>query len=183
MRRSPAAGSIPATASIGRSKLTTVGSRLRRCWATWDVGWFQDAKDWPGFAVLHRMRGVSPRGDGRYTTCERRYYISSHDPASPPRMPGSWPGRRGHWGIENRLHWCLTCAFKKTAAEFASSHTPRSEFSRVRRLCLNLLRAAPAPGAKPHKKVSLKTKRFLCGCMRDYLIRVISPLIQGVTAA
>ncbi len=150
----------------------------RRCWATWDVGWFQDAKDWPGFASIVCVESLREVMGGK-TTCERRYYISSHDPRKPATDAKFLAGAvRGHWGIENRLHWCLDVCFQEDRSRVRQKHAAQN-LSRVRRLCLNLLRAAPAPGAKPHKKVSLKTKRFLCGCMRDYLIRVISPLIQG----
>ncbi len=54
----------------------------RRCWATWDMGWFQDAKDWPGFASIVCVESLREVMGGK-TTCERRYYISSHDPRKP----------------------------------------------------------------------------------------------------
>ena len=94
----------------------------RRCWATWDMGWFQDAKDWPGFASIVCVESLREVMGGK-TTCERRYYISSHmTPASPPRMPSSWPGRCAATGGSRTVYigvW--TCAFKKTAAGFARS--------------------------------------------------------------
>jgi predicted transposase YbfD/YdcC len=154
----------------------------RRCWATWDVDWFRDAKDWAGFASIVCVESVREAMGGK-TSTERRYYISSHDPRRPSSDAAFLAGAvRGHWGIENRLHWSLDVTFGEDQSRVRKDHAPQN-LSRIRRLCLNLLRAAPAPGAKPNQKVSLKTKRFLCCCSRDYLIRVISPLIKEIAPA
>jgi len=152
----------------------------RRCWATGEIDWFQDAKDWPGFRSIVCVESLREVMGGKATT-ERRYYISSHDPRKPTTDARFLlEAVRGHWGIENRLHWCLDVCFHEDQSRVRKQHGAQN-FSRVRRLCLNLLRPAPAPGKKPDKKMSLKTKRFLCCCSREYLLRVIAPLIQGVT--
>ena len=58
--------------------------------------------DWPGAAQVCRIEAEVRRGDE--VTCEVSYAITS----VPRRQAGaaallSW--HRGHWGIENRLHW------------------------------------------------------------------------------
>ena len=154
----------------------------RRCWATWEVQWLRDASGWPGLTSLiciETLREVM----GGATSRERRYYISSHDPRQKTTDARFLLGAiRGHWAIENQLHWSLDVCFQEDQCRVRKDHGPQN-LSRIRRLCLNLLRPAPAPGPRPDKKMSLKTKRFLCCCSRGYLIRVVSPLIHGVATA
>lgn len=154
----------------------------RRCWATWEIDWFRDAQDWPGFASIVCVESLREVMGGK-TTCERRYYISSHDPRKEATDARFLLGAvRGHWGIENRLHWCLDVCFKEDHSRVRTGHAA-ANLSRVRRLSMNLLRHAKAPGQKPGRKYSLKTKRFLCSCSRSYLIDVIRPLITTATRA
>ena len=100
---------------------------------------------------------------GKGTSTERRYVISSHagvDAAAMARRV------RGHWGVENRLHWQLDMTFDEDASRIRKDHGAQN-FSRLRRLALNLLKRAPDKG-------SLKGKRFRCSLDQAYLLRVLS---------
>jgi predicted transposase YbfD/YdcC len=66
-----------------------------------DLGWFEGKKDWKDLHAIiqyrsfRTMQGASAQAD--------RYYISNAD------MSAEWFYGiiRGHWSIENRLHWSL----------------------------------------------------------------------------
>jgi predicted transposase YbfD/YdcC len=46
---------------------------------------------------------------------------------------------RGHWGIENGLHWVLDIAFREDESRVRKDHAPEN-FAVVRHMALNLLK-------------------------------------------
>jgi predicted transposase YbfD/YdcC len=94
--------------------------------------------------------------DGKRTR-ERRYYLGSIplDAATFARAV------RGHWGIENRLHWVLDVVFRDDLARLRSGHGP-ANMAVVKHMAINLLRCAePA--------TSLKNRRKRAGWNTGYL--------------
>jgi len=104
----------------------------RRCWSTWEVGWLQKRIKWPGLKSIVCIEAVREI-DGK-TSTQRRYYLSSRDGRDAAAMLGAI---RGHWGIENRLHWALDVSLGEDACRVRQGHAAEN-FSRVRRLALNL---------------------------------------------
>ena len=96
--------------------------------------------------------------------------------SSPFAVPGGVEPRtmlanvRGHWGIENRLHWSLDVTFREDTLRNRVGHSAEN-FSRIRRLALNLLRRDTSC------KVGLKGKRLQACLKEDYLLRILS---QGI---
>ena len=74
---------------------------------------------------------------------------------------------RGHWTIENQLHWVLDMAFDEDQNR-ARTDDAAENFAIVRHIALNLLKAEQSK-----KKRSVKTKRKRCGWDHDYILRVI----------
>ncbi|MDT5123535.1 MAG: hypothetical protein QOC96_3017 [Acidobacteriota bacterium] len=73
---------------------------VRRYYATSDIEWLSQKAGWKGLqsiAMVESERTVS----GQETSRERRYYSSSL--AADARQLGK--AIRGHWSIENSLHW------------------------------------------------------------------------------
>ena len=68
---------------------------------------------------------------------------------------------RGHWGIENRLHWVLHVVFRDDLARLRTGHGPEN-MAIVKHFALNLLRQA-----KP--TISLKNRRKRAGWNPEYL--------------
>jgi predicted transposase YbfD/YdcC len=71
---------------------------------------------------------------------------------------------RGHWGVENKLHWRLDMTFREDESRLRKDHSAEN-FSRLRRIAMNQLRK------QPDKKISLKGQRYLCSLDPEYLLR------------
>ena len=82
----------------------------RRLWASAALN---DYLGWPGLGQVCCVERTR-RHKGRETV-ERAYAITSLPPerADAARLLEIW---RGHWGIENRLHWVRTWSLAKTRA-------------------------------------------------------------------
>lgn len=134
----------------------------RDLWTTDQLDWLKQADDWPGLrtvAVVQSKREVA----GQSTSVERRYYISSL-PADAERLAGCI---RGHWAIENRLHYVLDVCFAEDQARHRTGHSAEN-FSRLRRIALNLLRRDTT------RKRGLKGKRLNAAWDHDYLLTLLS---------
>jgi predicted transposase YbfD/YdcC len=101
----------------------------------------------PGLATLACVE--AERVEGERTTRATRFYLSS------ARLTPECFARavRGHWAIENSLHWVLDVTFDEDAARNRADNGPEN-LAILRRLTLNLLRTA-----RPKLPVSRKRKR------------------------
>lgn len=110
--------------------------------------WFQEAH--PGWSsVKSIVRVTSSRTVGDETSVENRHYLSNH-PAAEPSLLGAMI--RGHWAVENNLHWCLDTVFNEDAARTRKDHGLQN-LATLRRVSLTLLRRDKTA------KVGLKLRR------------------------
>lgn len=124
----------------------------RRVWASDQVQHLTLSEPWRGLgsiACAERVREVI--GGGNST--ERSDYISSISRPSAARLADTI---RGHWGIENQLHWHLDVSFGEHACRIRSGQVAET-FSRLRRLALNQLQRERT------LKGGIKTKRLKSG--------------------
>ena len=105
----------------------------------------------------------SERTIGDATSTERSYYISDLDRQDAKAMLGYV---RGHWGIENKLHWSLDVTFREDDLRQRVGHSGEN-LSRIRRLALNLLRQDKTV------KVGAKAKRLKACLEEGYLIKIL----------
>jgi predicted transposase YbfD/YdcC len=75
---------------------------------------------------------------------------------------------RGHWGIENGLHWCLDIAFREDDSRARAGHAG-ANLGMIRRVALSLLKRADT-------KNSIRTRRMKAGWDNDYLLKVLKAL-------
>jgi predicted transposase YbfD/YdcC len=98
---------------------------------------------------------------GEKVTRERRYYLSSLAGEAQPFAEAV----RGHWDIENGLHWVLDVAFREDESRVRIGNAPEN-LALLRRIALTLLRQERTA------KVGIKAKRLKAGWSEDYLLRV-----------
>jgi predicted transposase YbfD/YdcC len=96
--------------------------------------------DWPALGQVCRIeRQMTQKGR---TTTEVAYAITSLWPqaASPARLLAL---RRGHWGIENRLHWVRDVTFGEDASQVRTGAAPYV-LAALRNVVIGLLRLTGA---------------------------------------
>ncbi len=99
------------------------------------------------------------------TTTQQRYYISSLAQVSAQRMIGL---TRGHWSIENQLHWQLDVSFQEDESRVRRDNAPQN-LSVIRKLALQLLKQVP-------EKASIKRKRKKAARDDAYLTTILQCL-------
>ncbi len=127
-----------------------------------------DPELWPGAKTVIRLRSV--RSVGSECSAEDRYYLTSLGDGDPDDLLRRC---RGHWGIENSVHWCLDMTFREDESRVREGHGAEN-VSRLRRLTLNLL----LPAKKALKR-SLEQTRLKCAWDFDFLIRVATGRVQA----
>lgn len=130
-----------------------------------EVDWLTGARRFPGelrlpgVATIIRVRSRTELKDrGRFET---RYYIAS----APLSAQAAAEAVRGHWGIENRLHWGLDVTFKDDLCRVRKGHGAKN-MAVVRHFAINLVRAVA-------DKKSLKLRRKLAGWDTHYLAAIL----------
>ena len=108
-----------------------------------------------GVAIGDTMRGDKACNDVRYSILSKRLNARSFGAAV-----------RGHWSIENSLHWQLDMSFGEDRSRIRKGHAD-ANFAVVRRMALSLLKKEKS------QKVGVKTKRLTAGRNDDYLEQVL----------
>jgi predicted transposase YbfD/YdcC len=147
----------------------------RRVWVTNEVHWLGEELLglWPGLSSLIVVE--STRQDlcdlsGKVTTT-RRYFISSHGGTDAAFMA---EGIRGHWGIENNLHWQLDVSMDEDQCRLRVKHGAEN-FSRLRRIALNKLKRWEIKKDNGKiLKVGIKTKQQACNWNREWLLQALA---------
>ena len=110
------------------------GIVTREYYQTDETGWYEDKKEWKGLATFGMVKKKLEKPDGK-TVEEKRYYISS----LPVDVELFSKAARGHWGVENQLHWHLDFTFRddyNTTAE----RTCAKNMQMLKKIALAVLR-------------------------------------------
>lgn len=158
-RKDPTAAKAQSHQSIntshGRKETRTV-------WVTQEIHRLGEvAKQWKGLAavaVVESCREIK----GKEPTWNWRYYMLSRVPTAVELQSLI----RSHWGIENGLHYVLDVTYGEDGSRIRKASA--TQFSRLRRLTLNMLRTE-----KSHTG-SLASKRQCCGWSREYRVKVLA---------
>jgi predicted transposase YbfD/YdcC len=124
------------------------------------IAWLQETHQWPGLAAVAKI--VRTRELPTKTTTETAYYLLSA-PLSAATVSNVV---RSHWGVENRLHWCLDVAMAEDQARNRLDNGPHN-LAVLRHMALNVMR-------KDNAKVSLRGKFKLAGWKDDYLANLLT---------
>jgi predicted transposase YbfD/YdcC len=121
--------------------------------------------EWPDVAAAVLI--VRGRAVGGRRTCEAHHYVTSYAGTAAELAKLI----RGHWQIENGLHWVLDVAFREDANRTRSGHAG-ANLGLLRRVAVSLLKQAPGSG-------SLKAKRLTAGWDEEFLSHVLRGLPEN----
>ena len=136
---------------------------IRQCWSTSDPEYLENIRNrnnWKGLTSLVMIEAERII-DGK-SSVEVRYYISSLE-SDAERILASV---RGHWSVENSLHWTLDIAFSEDQNRVRKDHAPEN-LAVLRHMALNLLKQEKTA------KGGIKAKRLQCGWNEKYLLKVL----------
>lgn len=134
---------------------------VRRYWQTEKIEWFADRKAWEGLrsvGVVEARRQIKGK-----ESVERRYYLSSLK-ADVEKFARAV---RGHWSLENQLHWVLDVVFGEDQSR-ARTGNAAENLAQTRRLAVNILRRDKTC------KRSIKGKLMRAAIDPDYLKLILS---------
>jgi predicted transposase YbfD/YdcC len=125
-----------------------------------EVSYLPSKKDWAGLSGVGMVE--TTRTDKGKTTSEKRYYIASYG-SDIKRFAESV---RGHWGIENELHWVLDVCYSEDASRIGSRNAAQN-LSLMRKISINCFRKFNK------KKLSFKQMRKMAGWDNDFMQKTL----------
>lgn len=134
----------------------------RKCTVIRNLAHLTGEKEWAGLTSLIRIESERFIKASGKTETETRYYISSKNESAAYFQKNV----RGHWAIENKLHWVLDVAFHEDQSRKRAGNAAQN-FSLINKIALSLLKADLSLNR------SIKIKRKKAGWDRDYLIKVL----------
>jgi predicted transposase YbfD/YdcC len=132
------------------------------------LDWYAAERSYPGAPRFPQLTTIAmvesriERGDKIET--ERRSYISSRALSAAAFAAAA----RGHWAIENKLHWVLDVTFGEDLSRLRVGHGAKN-MAVVRHFALNLVRQVA-------DKRSIKRRRKCASWDPQYLLEILGPL-------
>ena len=96
------------------------------------------------------------------TTIQKRYYISDENITNASYYNSLV---RGHWSIENKLHWHLDVTFREDACRARTGNAPEN-LSTIRKIALQMI-------AKCNDKLSLKKRQYKAALDAQYMLKIL----------
>jgi predicted transposase YbfD/YdcC len=118
-------------------------------------------ENWPGLRAIGMAVRVTEHKNGKQSD-QVRYYITSRY-LSGKKFAAAV---RGHWSVENSLHWQLDVTFGEDQSRLRKGHAD-ANFSLLRRTSLSLLKNNKTA------KVGIKNKRLCAAWDDDYRLQVL----------
>ena len=125
-----------------------------------ELDWFADRSKWEGLQTVGMVE--STREINGQVSRERRYYISS----LPLDIERFARAVRGHWGIENRLHWVLDVQLGEDQSRARSGYAAEN-LATLRRLAVNMLKSEKT------KKRGIRGKQNNASWDHAYLLKLL----------
>lgn len=137
---------------------------IRECWTISDpeyLVYIRNLSAWKDLQTIVMVK--SERRIGQKSSTKVRYYISSSAGDAKQVLESV----RGHWGIENKVHWVLDVAFREDDSRVRKGNGAQN-FAILRRVALNLLKQEKTA------RCGIKAKRLKAGWDHDYLLKVLT---------
>ena len=147
------------TVNKGHGRLET-----RECWTIAHPDYLRALRTgqaWAGLQTLIMVRAT--RQVGTEITATTRYYISSLKATAAKHLAIV----RGHWSVENDLHWTLDIAFREDDCRVRVGHGDEN-LAILRHVALNLLKQEKTA------RVGIKAKRLKAAWDEEYMLRVLA---------
>ncbi len=136
-------------------------SEIRTCKVISQLNWIDEKEHWSNLKSIVKIS--SERMMNGKSSLQHRYYISSLSADAAYFNQAI----RGHWGIENQLHWQLDVGFREDYNTTRNRQAAQN-LAVVRKMAINILKADKST------KTSLKAKRKMAGWNENYLIKIIT---------
>ena len=120
-----------------------------------------EALGWAGLNMIGVVE--AERTEQGKTSLEMRYYIGS----IPPQAALFAKAVRGHWGIENSLHWVLDVAFREDECRVRKGYGAEN-LAVLRHIALNAVKQEKTA------KLGVKNKRLRAGWDEPYLAKILA---------
>jgi predicted transposase YbfD/YdcC len=133
----------------------------RRYWITAEIDWFEDRAKWEGLRSVGMVERIREIGGER--TREVAFHLCSIHPQARTYARAA----RGHWAIENALHWSLDVTFGEDQSRVRAGYAAEN-LNILRHITLNLLKRDTT------KKRGLKSKQKNAGWNHPYLLSLLA---------
>jgi predicted transposase YbfD/YdcC len=132
----------------------------RRYWITAAIDWMADRQEWEGLKSIGMVESLREIG-GKVTT-DRRFFLCS----IPPEAATFAKAVRGHWALQNTLHWSLDVSFNEDQCRVRAGCAAQN-LALLRHMTINILKADTA------KKRGIKGKQKNAGWDLPYLLSLL----------
>jgi len=133
---------------------------IRRYWITSDLMWLGVCAEWKdlqSIGMVQRTRII-----GEKTENETHFYLTSLEPDAKQFARAA----RGHWSIENSMHWTLDVTFREDQSRARKDHAAQNAAT-LRKIALNIVKSNKS------RKASIPRKRRMAALDESYLIQLL----------
>lgn len=141
----------------------------RRYWVMGQTEYLIGAENWAKLTTVGCVESQRQVGDS--ISSEIRYYLLSL-PLDAQRFAKAV---RGHWGIENQLHWILDVAFREDQSRATAGYSGEN-LAVIRHIAVNLLSQEKSAKGGTH------AKRLKAGWDDQYLFKVLAAQADNASA-
>lgn len=134
---------------------------IRRYSITEEIEWLSDVSRWRNLRSIAMVESV--REIQGVVTTERRFFLCSIE-ANAKELARAV---RGHWTIENTLHWCLDVTFREDQCRVRTDFSAQN-LALLRHMTINILKAETTA-----RNRSIKGKQKNAGWDNSYLITLL----------
>jgi predicted transposase YbfD/YdcC len=119
-------------------------------------------KKWPQLNSLIEISSERVNKKTGEVGDEKRYYISSANESAEKLLSSV----RGHWEVENKLHWVLDVVFREDECRSRAGYSAEN-FSLLRQFALNLIKLEPS-------KKAIRRKQNIAGWEESFLLKILA---------